>query len=101
SLRAQFTCTAASSGVPSIAGESVSRLVADVIVTCTGGLPTDFGVAIPTFNFQIALNTTITSRLLAVSPDWSEALLLIDEPPPGSQFPCDQATGVCLAYGNG
>src|SRR5205814_6068352 len=36
-----------------------------------------------------------------LDPDWSEALLLIDEPQPGSQFPCDQATGVCLAYGNG
>ena len=40
----------------------------------------------------------LTSRLL--SSTWTDALLLLDEPGPASQFACETAIGVC-GVGNG
>jgi hypothetical protein len=51
-------------------------LVGDLVISCTGGNPNTPFLA----NFQLFLNTNITSRLVATSPDTSEALLMIDEP---------------------
>lgn len=71
-----------SGGVPLIVrAEGTAELVGDVVLTCTGG------VGVPTFpiNFQIFLNTDITSRLLTsasagYASGSTEALLLVGEP---------------------
>jgi len=63
-------------GVPPVVrAEGHTELVGDIVLVCTGGVP-----AQGTFlaNFQLFLNTNVTSRLLA--DGLSEALLLIDEP---------------------
>jgi len=67
----------ANSGVPPVVrAEGYTELTGDLVITCTGGNP-----AVPFLaNFQLFLNTNITSRLVATSPDTSEALLMIDEP---------------------
>jgi len=49
-------------------------LVGDILIRCTGGDPTQAFTA----NFQLFLNTNITSRILGAG--LSEATLLIDEP---------------------
>lgn len=78
------TCTTNAGVPPVIRSESFADLVGDLVLDCTGGIPTAQGLAtdatrnVPQVNFTITLSTQITSRLLSGS--LSEALLLIDEP---------------------
>ena len=108
SAQTPFSCFA-SGGVSTPArSEGLTELVGDLVLNCTGGVPTAPGVAIPPVNIQIFLNTSLTSRLLNTASagfQYSEALLLLDEPAPGAQWACNN-TGtatptVCPAYGNG
>jgi len=69
-----LTCTANAGVPPIVRAEGFTELVGDIVLTCTGGA----GVSPFLANFQIFLNTNITSRL--VTGDFSEALLLVDEP---------------------
>jgi hypothetical protein len=71
-------CTANAGVPPIVRAEGVAEQVGDLVLNCTGGNPTPAGQQVPRVNFQIFLNTNVTSRLLA--DPWSEALLLIDEP---------------------
>src|SRR5947199_7610147 len=71
--------------------EGITELVGDLVLNCVGGVPTAPGVAIPPVNVQIFLNTALTSRLLiaaSTAQQYSEALLLLDEPAPTFQFAC-------------
>ncbi len=61
---------------PTLRAEGMTELVGDVVLNCTGGNPAQPFLA----NFQIYLNTNITSRLLSSGGGASEALILIDEP---------------------
>jgi hypothetical protein len=71
---APLACTANAGVPPVVRAEGYTELAGDIVVTCTGGNP-----AAPfNANFQIFLNTNITSRLLADGT--TEALLLVDEP---------------------
>jgi hypothetical protein len=98
---APFQCFA-NGGVSTPArSEGLTELVGDLVLNCTGGIPTAPGVAIPAVNVQVFLNTSLTSRLLGGSTTLSEALLILDEPVPGAQFACTGATTVCTNFGNG
>jgi hypothetical protein len=94
--------------------ESLSELVGDVTLNCTGGIPTQAGAQIPTANIQVFLNTNVTSRILTTTDTWSEALLMFDEPhstqnpntpltvcgaPGTNENP--QAPGRCVLFGTG
>src|SRR5947199_5425764 len=73
--------------------EGITELVGDLVLNCTGGVPTAPGVAIPAVNIQVFLNTSLTSRLMqtgtaTLTNSFSEALLLLDEPLPSAQFGC-------------
>ncbi len=81
-----FACTANAGVPPIVRSEGVTELVGDLILNCTGGSPTLVGTPIPLSNFQVFLNTNITSRILN-SSNLSEATLLIDEPYPTGQPP--------------
>jgi len=71
---AQGVSCVANSGVPPLVrAEGYTELVGDVVLTCTGGTAANPFLA----NFQLFLNTNITSRLIS---GISEATLLIDEP---------------------
>jgi hypothetical protein len=66
---------AVNTGVPPVVrAEGFTELVGDILITCTRGE----NVAPFLANFQVFLNTNVTSRL--VTGDLSEALLMIDEP---------------------
>jgi hypothetical protein len=59
---------------PILRAEGFTELTGDIVITCTGGV----GQAPFTANFQLFLNTNITSRI--TNSDYTEALLMIDEP---------------------
>src|SRR5262249_22583045 len=92
-----FVCTGQSGTVvPLVAAEGLTELTEDVVVKCTGGIPTPAGQTPPLWTITINFNTTITSRNISIpgANDLSEALLLIDEPPESSIklcFPGDSA----------
>jgi hypothetical protein len=92
-------CFANAAVPPIVRAEGLTELVGDFLLNCTGGVATPAGLAIPQVNIQVFMNTSITSRLLA--DPWSEALLMLDEPLPAAQFPCETSGGVCSALGNG
>jgi hypothetical protein len=73
-----FSCNTNAGVPPIVRAEGLTEYVGDLILNCTGGTPTALGATVPQVNFQIFLNTNVTSRLL--SDPWSEALLMIDEP---------------------
>ena len=78
-----LTCNASAASTPMVRADGFSELVADYVVTCTGGTPTGNGMNVPAGNITVFVNTNATSQMLmaAGAPgDWSEALLLIDEP---------------------
>src|ERR1051326_4864630 len=74
-----FVCIANAGVPPIVRGEGYTEQVGDLLLNCTGGIPTPAGQTVPPVNFTILLNTNITSRLLAVNL-WNEALLIMDEP---------------------
>lgn len=75
-----FSCSTNAGVPPIVRAEGLTELVGDLILNCTGGVPTAANAPVPQVNFQIFLNTNVTSRLLTSSGNWSEALLMIDEP---------------------
>ena len=86
SAQPAFSCTNRSGVPPLVRSQGVSEFVGDVILICTGGVPTLAGEPVPQNNIQIYLNTNINSRLLAGI--LSEALLIVDEPDDSQQRPC-------------
>jgi len=81
---APFQCIANAGVPPIVRFEGYTELVGDITLNCTGGIPTPAGQAVPQVNFTIALNTNITSKLLAANL-YNEALLIVDEPHSASQ----------------
>jgi hypothetical protein len=73
--------TCSSNAYPTqIRSEGVTELMGDIVLQCTGGVPTAITGFIPQANFVVYTNTTVTSRLLTSSGGTSEALLLVDDP---------------------
>jgi hypothetical protein len=69
--------------------EGITESVGDLVLSCIGGIPTAPGVAIPPVDVQVSLNTALTSRLLTSTSSgqqYSEALLILDEPAPASSM---------------
>jgi len=69
-----LSCNVTAGVPPVVRSEGFTELAGDLVITCTGGAFQNPFLA----NFQVFLNTNITSRL--VTGDLSEALLLIDDP---------------------
>jgi len=70
-----LSCAANSGVPPTVRAEGLTELLGDLVITCTGGNP-----AAPFLtNFQIFLNTNVTSRLSSDGSTY-DALLLVDDP---------------------
>ncbi len=95
-----LTCVALNQSTPTARAEGVAELVSDLLVLCTGGTPVSSGAAIPAFDMTLTFNAKVSSRIIGTDGQSSEALLLMDEPLAGSQFPCEQPAGVCQSVGN-
>ncbi|MCL5744360.1 MAG: hypothetical protein M1541_10605, partial [Acidobacteria bacterium] len=77
---APFTCAAIAAVPPTVRAEGLSELTGDVLLDCTGGVPAASG----SVNFTLFFNTNVTSRILDTGTQACEALLLVDEPQPGT-----------------
>jgi len=71
--------------------EGLAEQTGDVVILCTGGQVPAVGTQLPQVNISVTLSVNITSRLL--NDPITEALLFIDDPQPGNQFPCAPASG--------
>ena len=82
-------------GIPTLIRTGVTELAGDIVLSCTGGIPTINGSPIPTSNIRIFFSTETTGRI--TNSDFSEALLAIDDPAAGSQIAC--SIGPCAGTG--
>ena len=75
-------CTTSASAAPIVRAEGNAEPTGDLILTCTGGTPTIPGTVVPPVNFTLFLNTNLSSHVTSSGPsgDFSEVLLLVDEP---------------------
>lgn len=99
-----LTCVANAGVVPIARAEGVAEEVGQVIINCTGGTPTAAGIPITPVNVSVFLSQPVTSKRLSTSGTAVEAVLLIDEPLPGTQYLATGAppfTGTVLAQGGG
>ena len=81
----ELVCEAIAANPLTLRVEGITELTGDLLIRCVGGTPTLKGQSIPTYNITATFNTNVTSRI--VSGNWSEALLLIDEPFPAQPVP--------------
>jgi hypothetical protein len=106
-----FTCVANAAVPPTVRAEGLTELVGDIVLDCTGGVPTAgpngsvAALSIPQVNFTIFLNTNVTSRIINTTSNLSEAILMVDEPTTNqsgaTQFLlCGNANG-CSILGTG
>ena len=79
-------CITVPGATPLLRAEGTTERVGDLIIQCSGGVPTPAGGVVPQVDIQIYVNANVTSRLLA--DPLAEALLLIDDPPAGAQAGC-------------
>jgi hypothetical protein len=80
---AQITCTASVAAPLLARNAGNTELVSDIVLSCTGGMPTPAGSFVPQINLSVILNVNATSLVTehsATGANFSEALLLIDEP---------------------
>src|SRR5690348_10587472 len=77
----QMLCSVTASATPYLRSESLTELVGDIVISCTGGSNIPEGAAITPVNITASFTSQVTSRLFADGT--SEALLLIDEPNTG------------------
>ncbi len=63
--------------------EGLAEIVGDLVIECTGGTPTPAGQQLPSVDFEVELNTEVSSRIL--EGNRLEALIFIDDPAPAAQ----------------
>ena len=92
---------------PTIRAEGYTELAGDITITCSGGTPTASGNTVPAVTINVSMNTIITSKITstAFTPNFNEALLLIDEPGLGaagnSLLNCGEPTKAPFNTGTG
>jgi uncharacterized protein (TIGR03437 family) len=97
-----FTCSRVDRPA-TVRAEGSAELLADIVLSCTGGSPTAFNSRVPEYQFLLVANTSLPNRTpQAGIGSWSvsDALLLIDEPQPGTQVVCVPDAGAlsCPQY---
>jgi hypothetical protein len=87
---------------PTLRQEGFAELTADIVLTCVGApgaTPTQPPNIIPQANIAVSLSAPVTSRVLGgTSPQFlTEALLLVDDPSPGTTYPALGNQDPCLS----
>ena len=81
-----FNCTQSTGVPPIVRGEGYAELMGDLIIDCTGGIPTPPNQTVPAVNIAVNLDVPVTSQVTKVinSVEFLESLLIVDEPNSGS-----------------
>jgi hypothetical protein len=87
-----FQCVANAAVPPTMRAEGITELIGDIVLNCTGGVPTPVGAPIPTANVTVFLPESVTSRITQTATSLVDALLLIDEPSASQQKVCPVPT---------
>lgn len=77
-----FSCTASASSQPTVRARGRAELVGDVILDCNGLRPSG---GLTADSITVTLNVPLTSRILNVPLNASEALMLLESPPADQQ----------------
>ena len=101
-----FNCTSSTSVPPIVRAEGYSELVGDLILDCTGGVPTPPNQLVAQANIAVNLDTFVSSKVTAVvgtNTEFLESLIIFDEPNspanPGAANGGAAGTGCCLGWG--
>lgn len=104
-----LVCTASAPTVtstppqPVLRQEGFTEMTADIVLTCVGApgaSPTPTGTVIPQADVTVSLSAPVTSRILpggTSSSPFTEALLLVDDPSPGTPYPALGNQDPCLS----
>jgi hypothetical protein len=112
-----FQCTNVTAPAPIVRAEGTAELMGDIVLDCTGGIPTPPGQQVPPVLIAVNLDTNMSSKVTAVSNQvqFLEALLIVDEPASiinptvpilncgniGAPDDTQAGTGVCAIVGGG
>ena len=82
SAQQAFQCTNSTGVPPAVRAEGYSELMGDIVLDCTGGIPTPPNQSVPGININVNLDTFVSSQTTAVlsQVEFLESLLIIDEP---------------------
>jgi len=75
-------CALQAQPTPALRAEGITEEIGDIVIICSGGNPIN-GAQVPQTNITISLTSQVTSRLLGNGFNWSEAILMLDEPGSG------------------
>jgi hypothetical protein len=78
-----FQCTNSTGVPPTVRAEGYAELVGDLVLDCTGGIPTPVGQQVPQVNIAVNLDTFVSSKVTKVvgtNTEFLESLIIIDEP---------------------
>src|SRR5581483_10733003 len=82
SAQQAFQCTNSTGVPPVVRAEGYAELMGDIVLDCTGGIPTAPNQTVPTVNIAVNLDTYVSSQTTQVinQVEFLESLLIIDEP---------------------
>ena len=61
-----FLCTNSTGVPPVVRAEGYSELLGDIVLDCTGGIPTPPNQSVPNINIAVNLDTFVSSQTTAV-----------------------------------
>jgi len=82
SAQTTVVCTVQSATDNLIRTQGYTEQVGDVVIACTGGIPTPTGQVVPSVDIQLFLSLNVTSQITASNSagNFLDALLIVDEP---------------------
>lgn len=104
-LAEPLSCVAQTAGTAGVRAEGFAELISNLLVTCNSGEPAPAGspLRIRVLTVTALDGVDITSPDLATGANgtWTDAALLVDEPPPRDIQVCAAPDGVCPGTGSG
>jgi hypothetical protein len=75
-----FQCTNSTGVPPLVRAEGYAELMGDLVLDCTGGIPTPIGQTVPQITIAVNLDVNVTSQTTQVinQVEFLESLLIID-----------------------
>ncbi|MGJ5817713.1 hypothetical protein [Paludibaculum fermentans] len=85
-------CVVNSGTTPPIRQAEITATAGEILISCSGGIPTPAGQPVPTHDIQVYFNADYTGRTTGL---FTESLLLIDDPSWPQQVPCTTDPSLC------